>query len=91
VSEGTMNALLEAVTTELGTDADLLRTSGRQAHVSLARRVAVLACRMGHRPIREVCAVLCISDSAGSYLIRTADQHSLDAARRVALRWSQRG
>ncbi|MDD9946570.1 MAG: hypothetical protein OXU20_36330, partial [Myxococcales bacterium] len=57
--------------------------------VSRARRVAVLACREAGRPVAEVCAALGLSDSAASYLVRTATEADKDRGRQAARLWSE--
>lgn len=89
-ARGSIGTLLDEVSSVLGLTHDQVFSSGRGRHLSMARRLAVLACRAGNRPLREVCEALRISDSAGSYLIRTANPSTIEAARAIAARWSKR-
>ena len=81
--------LVSHVASELGVGVEALRSRARSRSLSDARRLAVLACRAAHRPLTEVCAVLCISDSAASYCIRTADDVSRRRADDIAERWTK--
>lgn len=60
---------------------------GGARRVSQARRLAALACRTGERPLTELCAALGISDSAASYLLRTASDEDRLLAREAAELW----
>ena len=87
--KGPMSALLTHVANVLGVEVRQLVAPGRARAVSRARRVAVLACREAGRPVAEVCAALGLSDSAASYLVRTATEADKDRGRQAARLWSE--
>jgi hypothetical protein len=86
-----IDALLTHITLAHAVDPDALRSRNRSPDLVAARRVAVLACRAAHRPLKEVCRALGISDSAASYFIRTADAAAREEAVRFAERWALTG
>jgi hypothetical protein len=88
-STAPISTLLALVTLARKLEPSVLRSRGRNAALVEARRVAVLACRAAHRPLTEVCRELGISDSAASYLIRTADPTTREQALDIAERWGR--
>lgn len=70
-----------------GVEVGTLVQPGRARPTTRARRIAALACREGDRTVAELCAALGISDSAASYLIRTATNADKRLARRATELW----